>query len=367
MNKKLLTAAIAAAVALPMAAQAGVTIYGKVHVSLDWTSSEVNAALIDEDGNIVDFASQKNDTWTIESGPGVRDSRIGFKGAEDLGNGLKAIWKFESQADFSDGTTEWGGRNAYVGLAGDWGTVFMGRHDTPLKISTGKLDYFADTLADYNSSLGFEDIRAPNVVAYISPAMAGLTFAIAGHTSERTDDADISNGYSAALMYSNNGLFGAIAYEDLGDSAFCVDPGDDCQILAGVSDTKWRAGLGWEGNNFGIAGVYESQSDKGGELFSQDGDIWQVSAKYKFGNNAVKGMFGQNDYDGFDNNTAWAIGFDHNLSKRTMAYLLYAESDFGLRGSKTKPSAVLVDLGDEVVIAGQTKAKGFSLGMVHKF
>ena len=293
MNKKLLTAAIAAAVALPMAAQAGVTIYGKVHVSLDWTESEYNAYVFDDDLNIVDFGSAKEDSWTIESGPGTRDSRIGFKGAEDLGNGLKAIWKFESQADFSDGSTTWGGRNAYVGLAGDWGTVFMGRHDTPLKISTGKLDYFADTLADYNSTLGFEDIRAPNVVAYISPAMAGLTFAIAGHTSERLGDSDITNGWSTALMYSNNGLFGAIAYEDLGDSAFCVDPNDDCSVLAGVSDTKWRAGLGWEGNNFGIAGVYESQSDRGGELFEEDGTIWHVSAKDKCGISAVKGRFGQ--------------------------------------------------------------------------
>ena len=49
MNKKLLAAAIAAAAALPMAAQAGVTIYGKVHVSLDWTESEFNAVAIDPD------------------------------------------------------------------------------------------------------------------------------------------------------------------------------------------------------------------------------------------------------------------------------------------------------------------------------
>ena len=55
----------------------------------------------------------------------------------------------------------------------------MGRHDTPLKISTGKLDLFADTLADMNATVGFQDLRADNAVAYISPSFSGFTLAAA--------------------------------------------------------------------------------------------------------------------------------------------------------------------------------------------
>jgi hypothetical protein len=43
-----------------------------------------------------------------------------------------------------------------------------------MKISTGKLDLFADTMADYNGTVGFRDLRADNVVAYISPSLAGF-------------------------------------------------------------------------------------------------------------------------------------------------------------------------------------------------
>jgi len=143
------------------------------------------------------------------------------------------------------------------------------------------------------------------------------------------------------LMYSNNGIFASAAYEDLQDSAVGGS--------VPVPDTAWRFGLGWENDSFGIAGVYENQDDITGTNI--DADLYQISAKYMFGNNTIKGMWGQADVDFDDNRDGWAVGFDHNLSKRTKAYILYADSENGLRTEKSKG----VD------------AKGFSAGMVHKF
>ena len=343
MNKKLIAAAIAAAVALPTAAQAGVQIYGIVHVSIDWT--DANAT----DFEIGDVFDEK--TWSMASGAGLRDSRLGFKGSEDLGNGLKAIWKYEQALDLTDLRTGFdGARNAYIGLAGDWGTVLGGQHDTPLKISTGKLDYFGDTMADYNNTIGFNDVRAPNTVAYISPNMNGLTFAAAGHFSERVDDSTFGDGWSVAAMYSNNGLFAAAAYEDLEEAlgGEGLDP-----TRPDLINKKWRLGLGYEMNAFGIGLIYENQDETFVDLGDQKVDLWQVQAKYTFGNNVVKGMFGQRDPDNFDKTDAWAIGWDYNLSKRTMAYALYADSENGLRV--------------ESPIARFGDSKGFSLGMKHKF
>jgi predicted porin len=104
-----------------------------------------------------------------------RANRIGVKGSEDLGNGLKAIYQVEfgvqladTNANVTSGADNVTMRNSFVGLAGGFGTFLVGRHDTPFKISTGKLDLFADTMADYNGTVGFQDLRTDNTVAYIS-------------------------------------------------------------------------------------------------------------------------------------------------------------------------------------------------------
>jgi predicted porin len=65
-------------------------------------------------------------------------------------------------------------RNSFVGLTGGWGTFVVGRNDTPYKTSTGKLDLFADTMADYNGTVGFDDVRADNAIAYVSPNLSRL-------------------------------------------------------------------------------------------------------------------------------------------------------------------------------------------------
>ncbi|MCK7575814.1 MAG: porin [Chromatiales bacterium] len=96
--------------------------------------------------------------------PGAsRSNRIGIKGSEDLGNGMKAIYQVEFgvQDDRRGHAATWSPVatltplpcvTASSALTGDWGTFVVGRNDTPFKTSTGKLDLFADTMADYNGT-----------------------------------------------------------------------------------------------------------------------------------------------------------------------------------------------------------------------
>ena len=317
MKKKLLALAVAAA--LPMVSQAAtadVTIYGKIHTSIDY---------VDPDGgdSIYDVTS--------------RASRLGFKGSEDLGDGLKLIWKIETQVNIADGAKEsqsyWQGRNAYIGLAGGWGTFLYGRHDTPMKMSTGKLDIFADEMADYNATAGLVDIRANDAIAYVTPNFGGLTLVGAVVPDADYDgDGDFGGAYSVAAMYSNGGLFVAAAYEQLDD------------LLGGVDANHWRIGAGYDMGAFHIGAVYADQGDLTGT------DNYTINGSWKFGNNKLKGMWGQVDPDNGDKMDAWAIGLDHNFSKRTKMYVQYADSEAGLQS--TNPS------GDQ---------SGFSFGMVHKF
>ncbi len=208
MKKKIIVAAGAAAVAAPVVAMADATVYGAIRV-----------------------ATQYHDRSGAESTWGMADqiSLVGIKGSEDLGGGLKAIYKMEFGDNVGDGFGKggfWSQRNSYVGLAGDWGTFLVGRHDTPHKISSGKLDFFANTMADNdNGGVGagsnirgvglFHSLRVDGAAAYISPNMSGFTLAAAAvqttATAQFADADDFAGAYSLAAMYSNGPWFASLA------------------------------------------------------------------------------------------------------------------------------------------------------------
>ncbi len=413
MNKKLTTLAVAAAMAAPVAAMADATLYGTLHVSIDYADVKNAASLpiYDRDGvRIADGQDFKG--WGVNRGsgylPGVaRANRIGVKGSEDLGNGLKAIYQVELGVSFQDTNNNLinGGdaitmRNSFVGLAGNWGTFLIGRHDTPLKISTGKLDLFADTMADYNGTVGFQDLRADSTVAYISPSFSGFQFAaatIAGQGStaefERNFNSDsINEAWSIAAMYKNGPWYASAAYESIGNDMFMdglTSELGQCPLNSASCDyvddnfTKWRLGLGiLDWNGFTLTAIYEDQDNlPGGQTYRTDPisgvivadsikgqKLWQIQAGYAFGNNMVKAMYGSADRDDrkfFDDDTlsvqnlrnqfsgnrnTWAIAFDHNFSKRTKAYVVYTD----------------VSDDEENTVRG-AQWSGFSLGMTHKF
>lgn len=321
MNKKIIVAAIAAAVAAPMVAMADATVYGVIKVATQFT----------------DRSKDVGDSWGLQD----QVSRIGIKGSEDLGNGLKAIYKLEFGTDVAS-SFKWSGRNSYVGLAGGWGTALAGRHDTPLKMSTGKLDLFSDSAADYNpggqTGVGlFKDRRADSAIAYISPSMAGFTLAGAGMNMQSDNDLDPNDpnddyaskdflsGYSVAGMYSNGPWNGSLAYEQLNKELFGYNMKDD---------KMYRIGLGMLGfANFTVTGIYEHRENING-VNGQDYDSWQLQAAYDMGNFRFKGMYGQMDedfdsmYRGLEDDfDTWALGVQYNLSKRTMTQLIYRSKD----------------------------------------
>jgi predicted porin len=229
----------------------------------------------------------------------------------------------------------WSQRNAYVGLAGDWGTLVAGRHDTPHKLSTGKLDFFADTAADYDASGAkgvdfFDDLRVDGTIAYISPNWSGFNFSGAivqtgTDVNANPDSDDGLSAYSLAAQYSNGPWFAAAAYESLDGESLNAAP------TGAPDDTKWRVGLGILGfSGFSASAVYEDRSDAG-FVDGSDSQAWQLQAAYDFGNNRVKGMYGQFDDDSAGDSgdfDAWAIGLQHNMSKRTDVQILYRQKGY---------------------------------------
>jgi predicted porin len=454
MNKKLLTLAVAAALTAPTAAMAEAILYGKLHVSIDYFDIDgvyttgrglgVSTNTRSVNGGVpAVYATHHGQTrdyqgWSVSGGGtplmgASRASRIGVKGSEDLGSGLKAVYQVEfgvSLSNSTGGRTADGNRaasgdetltmrNSYVGLAGGFGTFLVGRHDTPMKISTGPLDLFADTMADYNGTVGFDDVRADNVIAYISPNWGGFQLAAAVHAGGGdTVNRDgfnyhansIAAAYSVAGIYKNGPFYASLAYESLGNELFmsggffgdesdtrCLANAQSCAYIKDNFD-KWRVGLGLlDWNGFTLTGIYEEQSgiptgqpfntwqyfDAAGTtaitapfLVSASNEklkIWQVQAGYAFGNNMIKAMYGSGNRDGRIGNGSlnnlgrtrdaiegdyytWAVAFDHNFSKRTKAYVLYTQ---------------VVDDDDFLdangAPTGHGSWDGFSMGMVHSF
>ena len=316
MNKKLISLAVAAALVAPAAAMAEATLYGKLNVSLDYASVKnvvlptygflraPNGQVVLTNGlpTLVQTAPGEDfDGWGMSSNgyiPGEgRASRIGVKGSEDLGGGLKAIYQVEFGINLNDTNDNVLNnadaityRNSFVGLAGGWGTFLMGRHDTPLKISTSKLDLFADTMADYNGTVGFRDLRADNAVAYISPSWGGFTFAAAiipaggatgGGRGLNLNENSIAGAYSLAGIYSNGPFYASIAYESLGNEHFNTqnvslnqsdcpydhrDASRRCKysaILTTATPRRGVLGLGLlDWNGFTLTGIYEHRDNE---------------------------------------------------------------------------------------------------------
>ncbi len=327
MQKKLIALAVASAMSAPaFADNANFTFYGRADVSYDYISTGTSAAGV---------------AGTNKGNVSSNVSKFGFKGSEDLGGGLAAIWQIEQQIDINGGSDTGTGkftfatRNTFGGLKGDFGTVLMGIHDTPYKLSTRKLDVFGDSIADNRSLLGGVkqqsaftsfDGRQNHVLAYISPAMANITLAAA--TVNLTQDittgtAPKNSAFSIAAWYDAAPFYGALAYEQ---HTLNTNVGTTTK---GNSESAARAGFGYTMDAFSIGFVYEKTKDKlavnAANLYGHT--AYYVAGKYTFGNSAVKLAYGKLGDIGSVANTGAAqasVGYDYGLSKHTKLYAIYS-------------------------------------------
>lgn len=197
MNRKLLSLAIGAALSLPLAAQAAPTVYGLLDLSLDRVMTDAPAG---------------TDNWQVVS----NSSRLGVKGEESLGGNWNAVYQIEyGVAGDTAGTPDLVGRNRFVGLKGDFGTVRLGAIDSPLKSSQGTVDQFNDLvngdIATWRGVVG--ESRLDDVIYYTSPKVANaVTFNAAIQPGEGAGAADrLANAFSLSAIYEQGGLYAALA------------------------------------------------------------------------------------------------------------------------------------------------------------
>ena len=231
MKKSLIALAVVALSGTAMA-QSSVTLYGVADAGLGKIKSAGNDA-----SNKVQFTSAS----TMNNG----DSRLGVRGVEDLGAGLKIGFNFETGLDLDDGATTtqtfWA-RQANLSVGGNWGTVKLGRQFTPSYLTTAA--YELTGTANY-SVLGktyrYAGIgsRANSAFAYVSPNFGGFT-AAAAYVSKNDVGANV---WDLGLMY-NNGPIAA------GLSANKVTGGK----------TNYQLGGKYSFGNFAVAASYNQAS-----------------------------------------------------------------------------------------------------------
>ncbi|MDR0578874.1 MAG: porin [Candidatus Accumulibacter sp.] len=208
MQKKIIALAVAGLVSGAAFAQTNVTVYGVADIGYNYASSSGGADGVDKDGKFVSV--RKKFSGMQDGGDvGLQGSRIGFRGEEALGNGLKAVFTVEFGYNLSSNSSGFSNnRQAFVGLAGNLGTLTFGRQ-------------YAPSGAGYLGATSSNGITSVNISNYlISPNASPDTFSV-------TIDGKIFKGtYSAGVgfttMNTGNGSRwdNSIAYDSPNWSGF---------------------------------------------------------------------------------------------------------------------------------------------------
>ena len=306
MQKKLIALAIAGLVSAPAFAQSNVTIYGVADVGVSFGSHG------------------DNDLAQVHNG-GLSGSRIGFRGTEDLGNGLKALFTYEYGVNFDDGTEGSQARQAFAGLGGNWGSVTFGRQYAP------GYDFHYDAVAG-------SSVLSPQ--ALLSGGDDALT--IDQSSGARWDNSVAYNGSFAGLKV--RAIYGMGAAEDTiaasAEAGKWADPSDDD-----------RFGLGVEYANgpLKVGAVYHFLKDVYGVTGSDDQQEWLVGGSYNFGVLTLAGSYQDAKNVGFnDGNDAdlWQLGVIVPVGAAGNVHVAYGEVDV-----------------DDGTFSG--KAKSYSLAYTH--
>jgi predicted porin len=284
-----------ASLPLVAAAQSSVTIYGIA-----------DAAIAREDLDTADGSR------TVINSGNQSSSRIGFRGTEDLGNGLKAMFNLEAgvSLDTGAGDSVLFGRRAVVGLEGGFGLVTIGREYTPIASVAGQSDilgqgFYGTNLAAFNS--GRLTRRLSNSVNYKSNSMSGFKLLAAYGLGETTTGPSLDTA-GVALEYANGPLFVGAGYHQV-------------ERLAIEDDKEYTVGAGYKFGAVEVKGNYMVADRAGPNAKFEQANLGAAVAVGGAGKIYVNL---QRNEQGSATGNLIALAYSHSLSKRTNVYTTLA-------------------------------------------
>ena len=353
MKKKLIAIVVGAAAVMPALAMADVSIYGRAHVSTDFL----------DDG--ADYS---------ETNISSNSSRLGFKGDHQINPNLKAFFQIEQQINFSSGSsdddsTNFATRDTFVGLeGGNWGSVQLGRFDSPFKVARGPANLFGDQVGDMRNltrvgNARFDE-RYDNTVQYTTPSLGGFNIKLAYSVYEGqsvVEDED-SDAFSTSLNYASGPFEGSLAYETA-----------EADTGRGERDGIRAAAAYKLTDAFKMVGFYQTTEYDDADATAEQRDLWTadvfgLGGEFKFApNTALKAMYMTRDADA-DNadSDMWVLGVEHKLDKAVRVYANYAVVDNDDNVALTPWSQARSADPDDADASGE-KATGFTVGLRYDF
>jgi predicted porin len=302
-------------------AQSNVTVYGIADVAI---AHETNGS--------------PGSATRIDSG-GQSGSRLGFKGSEDLGGGLKANFALETGVNLDDGSFGQGalfGRQAWVGLSGSFGAVNLGRQKAPFYDVMDKLDPFRIGLAGDANRLFKTTVRVNNAITYFTPVANGWSGNVLVGFGEAANNSHANLVEGFAVNYDNGPLESSLAWHKTIDAS-----GNDSarKTLLGATwkfpavklhfAHEWNKGSGTLNTRVWLLGVTVPVSAAGAFV----ADYTKVSDRVS------------NNADG----KQLALGFTWDLSKRTDLYTSYSLTR---NDARAKYNVLLNGASDKLLNAG---------------
>lgn len=283
--------------------------------------------ILDANVQVLDGASRQT---RVQSG-GLSESRLGIRGSEDLGGGLKAFFTLESGINLDDGTygqnTFWG-RQAFVGLSTPYGKVSLGRQYSSIYSLTSDFSQFSNVGAGASTAViggfgGYEPILGNNNSATGNGGPARVNNSVkvetvnyggfsAGALWGMGEVAGNTNGNRIADVYgryTGHGFDAMVSVvEDKADAL-----GQNLRTVSAAAAYDW-------GNYRFNAGVIQVD-DRG--VADRDGKGYWLGGSYRMGQHLFKAQYVESKNDGSlaDGKTqAFGVGYQYDLSKRTSLY-----------------------------------------------
>jgi predicted porin len=356
MKKHLIAAAVAGALAVPAMAQ--VTVYGIVDVGVSST----------KDGS--------ESRTRVDSGHGA-SSRLGFRGEEDLGGGMKAIFQLEAGMSVDTGVVgstttttnapneQFFSRAAMAGLSGGFGTVTAGFQNGVIHDLAAGFDPTGQNAMGTAGGFTYQ-ARFTNNVKYVTPSISGFQVRAAfgqgaenRSTTATPDPKDTDNMQGLGVSYTAGPIGVMYAVQELKTNTTTESKRNESYYAA-----RYNAGIA----TLFIGGSKRDLKEPAGAAVLRDTELMYVGATAQVGPGTLHVNYTVVETEAAagavkPEGKQIGLGYTYPMSKRTALYGVYGKMSNNTAGSFQLES----NAGDVAAAAAGRDPSGFGFGVRHSF